>query len=237
MWRWSTLTLLALVGALACCEAGKKVKKSQKTIEKKQEFKLSSTGFGNGGEFPTDNRGDEDNVNPRLAWSGTPKNTESLVLIVDSEKQGAGEKDRKTHWIVYDIPKEVQEIRDELSGAGASGVGRLGFKEDAGAAPIVVDPMGQIDGFVDPEIERMQAMIHGAMDASFDESNRAKEGAPGPTAAERACHPVWGSAALGSAARAGRRAQGQRPSAAPIIKAPPSPERRVASSCTRSAPD
>lgn len=199
MRRWTTLTLLALVGALACCEAGKKAKKSQKTVQKKEEFKLSSTGFGNGGEFPTDNRGDEDNVNPGLAWSGTPKNTESFVLIVDSEGQGT--KDRKTHWIVYDIPKEVNEIRDELSGAGASGVSRLGFKEDAGAAPVVVDPMGQIDGFVDPEIERMQQMIHGAIDASFEESNRAKEGASGPTTAEWAWSLICASAAPGSAAR------------------------------------
>jgi phosphatidylethanolamine-binding protein (PEBP) family uncharacterized protein len=200
MWRWSTLTLLVLVGALTCCEAGKKVKKSQKAVGKKEEFRLSSTGFANGGEFPTDNRGDQDNVNPGLAWTGVPKNTQSFVLIVDSEGQDAGARDRKTHWIVYDIPKEVHEIRDELSGAGASAVGRLGFKEDGAAAPIVVDPMGQIDGWVDPEIERMQHMIHGAIDASFEESNRAKEGASAPTTAEQAWHPVCASAAPGSAA-------------------------------------
>jgi hypothetical protein len=246
MRRWSTLTLLALVGALACCEAAKKAKKSQKAFEKKEEFKLSSTSFGNGGEFPTDNRGDEDNVNPGLAWSGAPKNTQSFVLIVDSEVPDA---DRKTHWIVYDIPKEVHEIRDELSGAGASGVGRLGFKEDATTAPVVVDPMGQIDGWVDPEIERMQQMIHGALDASFDESNRAKEGAPGPTTAraglELGLRPAcaWlssprrrmfcASAALSSAARGCPCAQARRPSAEAIIKAPPPTARRAASSCMR----
>ena len=53
---------------------------------------------------------------------------------------------------------------------------KLGMKEDAGQAPVVVDPMGQIDGWVDPEIEAMQKMIHGALDASFEERNRAKEG-------------------------------------------------------------
>lgn len=41
----------------------------------------------------------------------------------------------------------------------------------------VVDPMGQIDGWVDPEIKAMQDMIYGAVDASFDDRNRAKEGA------------------------------------------------------------
>jgi len=57
----------------------------------------------------------------------------------------------------------VSELRDELSGDGASDVARLGMKEDAGQAPVVVDPMGQIDGWVDPEIEAMQKMIHGAL--------------------------------------------------------------------------
>ena len=36
--------------------------------------------------------------------------------------------------------------------------------------------MGSIDGWVDPEIEAMQNMIHGALDASFEDRNRAKEG-------------------------------------------------------------
>jgi phosphatidylethanolamine-binding protein (PEBP) family uncharacterized protein len=98
---------------------------------------------------------------------------------MDSEKPGKDGKEAKskTHWVVYDIPKEVSELRDELSGSGSSDVARLGMKDDAGQAPVVVDPMGQIDGWVDPEIEAMQKMIHGALDASFEERNRAKEGA------------------------------------------------------------
>ena len=50
------------------------------------------------------------------------------------------------------------------------------MKEDAGTAPIVVDPMGQMDGWVDPEIENMQNMIHGAIDMAFEDRNRAPEG-------------------------------------------------------------
>ena len=55
-------------------------------------------------------------------------------------------------------------------------VPRRGMTEDAGTAPIVVDPMGQMDGWVDPEIENMQNMIHGAIDMAFEDRNRAKEG-------------------------------------------------------------
>lgn len=94
--------------------------------------------FGDGSELPADHRGDEDNVSPPISWTGAPKNTESYVLIVDSSAAGADDtKASKTHWLVYDIPKEVTELREELSGAGSSDVARLGMKDDAGQAPVV----------------------------------------------------------------------------------------------------
>jgi len=173
---------------LAChhgADAAKKKKKKKAAEPAKEEpteptgpFTLTSPSFLDGGEFPEDNRGDGDNISPKLAWTNAPKNTASFVLIVDSEElsKKEGETKQKTHWTIYDIPKEVSELRDELSGSGASDVPRLGMKDDAGQAPVVVDPMGQIDGWVDPEIEAMQKMIHGALDASFEERNRAKEG-------------------------------------------------------------
>jgi hypothetical protein len=99
--------------------------------------------FGDGQELPSDHRGDEDNVSPPISWSGQPKNTESFVLVVDSSTAATEEGNAlKTHWIVYDIPKEVTELREELSGAGASSVSRLGMKEDAGQAPVVCDSAG-----------------------------------------------------------------------------------------------
>ena len=140
--------------------------------------------FGGANSFQTDNRGDEDNISPPISWTGVPKNTESYVLIFESTKKSknndAGDDSApkaKTHWLLYDIPKEVTELREELSGNGASDVSRLGMKDDAGQAPVVVDPMGAVDGWVDPEIKAMQDMIHTAMDLSFDDANRAKEGA------------------------------------------------------------
>ena len=93
--------------------------------------------FVSGNELPMDHKGNEDNISPPLSWTGTPKNTESFVLIVDSSTNSESEKKSKTNWLVYDIPKEVSELREELSGAGASAVPRLGMKDDAGQAPVV----------------------------------------------------------------------------------------------------
>ena len=101
-------------------------------------LKLTSN-FGQGHEMPSDHRGDEDNISPPISWTGVPKNTESFVFLMDSTTDGSksGGSKAKTHWLVYDIPKEVKELREELSGAGASDVARLGMKDDAGQAPVV----------------------------------------------------------------------------------------------------
>ena len=140
------------------------------------ELALSSN-FADGSEIPADHRHDVDNISPPLRWSGAHPKTESFVLIVDSEREGKGGKRvQRTHWSVYDIPKDVTELREELSGAGASDVQRLGFKPDSHQDTVVVDPMGGFDGHVDPEIEQMQSMINFAMDASLEADNRAKEG-------------------------------------------------------------
>ena len=208
-------------------------------------LKLTSK-FGHGREFPVDNRGDEDNVSPPLSWSGAPKSTESFVLIVESDVgSDKSSSQRKTHWVVYDIPKEVNEMREELSGDGSSDVRRLGMKDDVGTPPVVVDPMGAIDGWVDPEIKAMQDTIHSAIDASFEDRNRAKEGAGARAMfGRRARSPP---AARAPVTRHGRPAadlpgsplspQVRPRLAAPTTRARPSPAPPAPSSCTHSAPD
>ena len=106
-------------------------------------FELAADAFKSGGSFPSDNRGDGDDVSPALSWKNAPVGTEAFVLIADeSDASSAGPS--TTNWLVYDIPSSVDQLRDELSGAGASDVPRLGMKEDAGQEPIVVDPMENV---------------------------------------------------------------------------------------------
>ena len=96
-----TLAWLCLVTAAS----GKKKASAKKVASVKEELRLTSLSFADGGEFPSDNRGDEDNVSPNLAWTGAPKNTQSFVLIMDSETPGGTKAKQKTHWMLYDIPK------------------------------------------------------------------------------------------------------------------------------------
>ena len=112
-----------------------------------------------------------------------------MLLVESAAVDSSDDAERKTHWLVYDIPGEVNEMREELSGAGSSDVRRLGMKDDAGTPPVVVDPMGAIDGYVDPEIEAMQKTIHSALDESFEDRNRAKEGTQryAPSTLRNAC--------------------------------------------------
>ena len=51
-------------------------------------LKLSAN-FG-GSSFPSDYRGDEDNISPPISWKGVPKKTQSFVLIFDSTRGGDG---------------------------------------------------------------------------------------------------------------------------------------------------
>ena len=81
-----TLAWLCLVTAAS----GKKKASGKKAASVKEELRLTSLSFTDGGEFPSDNLGDEDNISPNLAWTGAPKNTQSFVLIMDSEKPGKG---------------------------------------------------------------------------------------------------------------------------------------------------
>jgi hypothetical protein len=138
--------------------------------------------FGAGMELPLDNQGAGDSVSPPLRWSWTgdkPKSLKTYVVIAESQKGKAADTqsaDRTTNWLLYDIPDSVDELREELSGDGASSVGRLGMKEGSEQAPVIVDPMGGFGGYKDPEIEAMEDMVHNAMDASYEDANRAKEG-------------------------------------------------------------
>lgn len=67
---------------------------------------------------------DGDNVSPPLSWDSVPKETESLVLMLEDIDSVKGV---WSHWVVYDLPPGVSEMKAEipqiksLTGGGAQG--------------------------------------------------------------------------------------------------------------------
>jgi hypothetical protein len=82
-----------------------------------KELRITSPVFENNGFVPARYTCDGDNVNPPLKIEGIPKETQSLVLIVDDPDAPMGTWD---HWIVWNIAP-VEKI-EENSVPGTEGL-------------------------------------------------------------------------------------------------------------------
>lgn len=74
--------------------------------ENKMSLKLESHDFFHFGEIPRRFTCDGENISPALSWSNLPKNTKSLVLIVDDPDapDPANPKGTWVHWVLYNLP-------------------------------------------------------------------------------------------------------------------------------------
>ncbi|MHB9030735.1 MAG: YbhB/YbcL family Raf kinase inhibitor-like protein [Candidatus Latescibacterota bacterium] len=80
------------------------------------DIQLEST-FGLGEMIPAEYSCDVEDMSPPLVWSNAPGETKSFAIIAedaDSSPKGF------THWVVYNIPGNVRELRE-----GASTLGKL----------------------------------------------------------------------------------------------------------------
>jgi Raf kinase inhibitor-like YbhB/YbcL family protein len=66
---------------------------------------LTSTAFADGGEIPSRFTCDGEDVSPDLSWSGLPRGTGSLVLIVDDPDAPDPTAPRMVwdHWLLYNL--------------------------------------------------------------------------------------------------------------------------------------
>jgi Raf kinase inhibitor-like YbhB/YbcL family protein len=77
------------------------------------EFGLQSSAFEHGGPIPRRHSCEGEDLSPPLAWSGAPKGTRSLALVVDDPDAPAG---TFTHWLGWGLD----------TGAGRLGEGEAG---------------------------------------------------------------------------------------------------------------
>lgn len=78
---------------------------------------LSSAAFRHGGLIPRRHTCDGDDLSPQLVWSGTPANTQSLVLIVDDPDAPDPSAPQMTwvHWVLYNLPPQATELPEAVA--------------------------------------------------------------------------------------------------------------------------
>ena len=80
------------------------------------EFKLSSPAFNFGALIPSRYTCDGENTNPHLTIHGVPVKAKSLALVVEDPDAPSG---LWVHWVMWNIPPEIREIREHTVPMGA----------------------------------------------------------------------------------------------------------------------
>jgi Raf kinase inhibitor-like YbhB/YbcL family protein len=97
-------------------------------------LKLSSTAFRGGGNIHRKFTCEGNNISPQVSWKSSPSGVKTYALVVhDPDAPHAG---GYTHWVVYNIPANVNQIAEnaprqpQLPGGGVQGKnddGKLGY--------------------------------------------------------------------------------------------------------------
>ncbi len=100
-------------------------------------MKLASTAFEHGGKIPSTYTCDGENINPPLTISDVPSEAKSLVLIMDDPDvpKAIREDGMWDHWVVFNIPPDLQEIKKGEEPEGVHGAGTGGNEEYFGPCP------------------------------------------------------------------------------------------------------
>ena len=84
---------------------------------------VSSSAFIDGGEIPIQYTCDGENISPPLSWSGVPVDAQSLAMIADDPDAPVG---TFVHWVLYDLPPDVNSLSEGIVGVGTEGVNSFG---------------------------------------------------------------------------------------------------------------
>ena len=90
---------------------------------------ISPVGFAGGGTIPAKYSCHGDNLSPALSWSGAPAATRSFALIMEDPDASAG---TFTHWVIFNIPADVQSLPEGASPRGQPPAGSVEGKNDTG---------------------------------------------------------------------------------------------------------
>ena len=90
-----------------------------KPSEKNLTFKLTSPAVKDGEKLPVEFTGDGASASPPLAWTGVPKGTQSLVLIMHHlDPEGK----TKIYWLMHDINPQTTSVAKNATDFGKMGI-------------------------------------------------------------------------------------------------------------------
>ena len=95
-------------------------------------MKITSSAFENNQFIPSKYTCDGNNINPPLQFSEIPEKTRSLVLIMEDPDAPAG---TWVHWVLYNIPAELREIKENAQPQGIQGITSFGNRGYGGPCP------------------------------------------------------------------------------------------------------
>ena len=83
-------------------------------------FTIISPAFAPNASIPTKYTCDGDQTSPPVEWSGAPRGTKSLALIVEDPDVPDPAKPQRTyvHWVVYNIPASANAIPENAAKSG-----------------------------------------------------------------------------------------------------------------------
>jgi Raf kinase inhibitor-like YbhB/YbcL family protein len=84
------------------------------------QIDVTSPAFEDGGVIPQRYTCEGAGISPPLNWGPVPDGTQSITLIVDDPDAPSG---TFVHWVLYDLPADVQGLPENLPGAKTFPVG------------------------------------------------------------------------------------------------------------------
>ncbi len=90
-----------------------------------RSLQISSDAFVDNGDIPVEFSCEGEGISPPLEWTGLPKGTRPLALLVTGEDLPSPGLSlfKIVHWVLYNIPSDVSELDPGVTDAELSGLG------------------------------------------------------------------------------------------------------------------
>lgn len=108
------LSVLILVVFISGCTS----QNTNQTTGNSSNFQIKSSAFADGGQIPQRYTSKGENLSPPISWTSAPAGTKTFAIVCeDLDASGF------THWIVFNIPGNVNQLLEGITNQGTLGNG------------------------------------------------------------------------------------------------------------------